>query len=233
MITELWPLLGLRLRTPRLELRLPTDDELPALADVAARGVYRSGERPFFSRWPERPAAEVARTVVQQQWRKRGVWTPAHWALELAVFNDSGQILGTQEIRAKDFAELREVESSSWLGVEHQGQGYGTEMREAILHLAFGGLGAAYALSASFEANAASQVVSRKLGYVPDGIERDVQDGQVLLTRRFRLSRADWEKRGDRPRAQFAITGLEPCLELFGIALPSQGRKADLLCTGG
>lgn len=232
MITDLWPLLGLRLRTPRLELRLPTDDELPALADLAVRGVYRSGERPFFSRWPERPAAEVARTVVQRQWRKRGAWTPAHWALELAVFDHTGQILGTQEIRAKDFAELREVDSASWLGVSHQGQGYGTEMREAILHLAFAGLGAAYALSASFESNAASQVVSRKLGYLPDGIERDVRDGQVLVTRRFRLSREDWE-RASRPRTEVTITGLDPCLELFGVALPSQGRKADLLCTGG
>jgi RimJ/RimL family protein N-acetyltransferase len=215
VITDYWPVLGLRLRTPRLELRLPTDDELPALAHTAVKGVYRTGERPFFSRWPERPAAEVARTVVQRQWRKRGTWTPAHWALELAVFDNSGQALGIQEIRAKDFAGLREVETSSWLGMEHQGRGFGTEMREAVLHLAFAGLGAAYALSASFALNAASQSISRRLGYRPDGIQRDLRDGQVLITQRSRLSREDWQHAS---RTHVDIAGLEPCLELFGAA---------------
>jgi RimJ/RimL family protein N-acetyltransferase len=215
VIINYWPVLGLRLRTPRLELRLPTDDELPALARTAVNGVYRTGERPFLSRWPERPAAEVARTVVQRQWRKRGAWTSAHWALELAVFDDSGQLLGTQEVRAKDFAQLREVETSSWLGVQHQGRGFGTEMREAVLHLAFAGLGAAYALSASFAQNAASQSISRRLGYRPDGIQRDVRDGQVLITQRFRLSHEDWQH-GSRTHVD--ITGLEPCRELFGAA---------------
>ena len=215
MIIDYWPTLGLRLRTVRLELRLPTDEELPALARTAMKGVYRPGERPFFSRWPERPAAEVARTVVQRQWRKRGAWTPAHWALELAVVDDCGQVLGTQEIRAKDFAGLHEVETSSWLGVEHQGRGFGTEMRQAVLHLAFAGLGAAYALSASFAQNGASQSISRRLGYLPDGIQRDVRDGQVLVTERFRLSREHWQRTS---RSRVDITGLEPCRELFGAA---------------
>ena len=36
----------------------------------------------------------------------------------------------------------REVMTSSWLGVAHQGQGYGTEARTALLTLAFDHLGA-------------------------------------------------------------------------------------------
>lgn len=182
------------------------------LAEAAVKGVYAPGERPFFSKWAERSAAEVARTVVQRQWRKRGAWTPEHWALELAVF-EGGQLMGTQEVRAKSFAQLREVESASWLGVEYQGRGYGTEMRSAVLHLAFAGLGAAYALSASFVDNASSAAISRKLGYQPDGIQRDPGDGEVLVTQRFRLSRAQWES-AERPAV--SVTGLEPCLDLFG-----------------
>lgn len=213
MIADYWPLLGLRLRTPRLELRLPTEEELVGLAEVAVTGIHRSGERPFFSRWPERPAAEVARTVVQGQWRKRGAWKPDHWALELAVFDHDGQPLGTQELRAENFAGLREVASSSWLGVGHHGHGLGTEMRSAVLHLAFAGLGADYAVSASFVDSAASLSVSRKLGYRPDGITRDVRDGRVLVTQRFRMARDEWER---TQRPEVTVTGLEPCLEFFG-----------------
>ncbi len=213
MIVDYWPLLGLRLRTPRLELRLPTDEELVGLAEVAVKGIYRPGERPLFSRWPERSAAEVARTVLQGQWRKRGAWKAEHWALELAVFDHAGQPLGTQELRAENFAGLREAASSSWLGVEHQGLGLGTEMRSAVLHLAFAGLGADYALSASFVDSAASLAVSRKLGYQPDGVRRDVRDGEVLVTQCFRMSREQWEH---TERPEVTVTGLEPCLELFG-----------------
>lgn len=216
MISRHWPLLDLRISTPRLELRLPNDDELSELAELAVRGVYRAGERPFFSRWAERPAAEVARKVVQQQWRKRGAWSADHWALELAVFLDDGRPIGFQEIRAKDFATLREVETSSWLGVEHQSRGYGTEMRRAVLHNAFAELGAQYALSASFVDNLSSVTVSRKLRYRPDGLQRDVREGKVLVTQRFRMSREDWEQLEQREPMQVTVVGIGPCRELFG-----------------
>jgi len=42
----------------------------------------------------------------------------------------------------------------------HQGQGIGREMREAILHLAFAGLGAQEALSGAFEDNVSSLATS-------------------------------------------------------------------------
>jgi len=190
------------------------------LAEAAVKGVYAPGERPFFSKWAEGSPEEVSRTVVQRQWRKRGAWIPEHWALELAVF-EGGQPIGTQEVRAKDFAALREVESASWLGVEYQGRGYGTEMRFAVLHLAFAGLGAAYALSASFVDNASSAAISRKLGYQPDGIQRDANDGEVLVTQRFRLSRAQWEA-AERPTV--SVTGLEPCLGLFGVSQKAENE---------
>ncbi len=175
------------------------------LAEAAVKGVYAPGERPFFSKWAEGSPEEVSRTVVQRQWRKRGAWIPEHWALELAVF-EGGQPIGTQEVRAKDFAALREVESASWLGVEY---------------LAFAGLGAAYALSASFVDNASSAAISRKLGYQPDGIQRDANDGEVLVTQRFRLSRAQWEA-AERPTV--SVTGLEPCLGLFGVSQKAENE---------
>jgi len=221
VISSHWPLLALSIRTPRLELRLPDDDELSELAELATRGVYRAGERPFFSRWAERRAPDVARTVIQRQWRKRGAWTPEHWALELVVFEaKTGEPLGVQEIRGKDFAALGEVETASWLGIEHQGRGFGTEARLAVLHLAFAELGAEYALSASFVDNASSISVSRKLGYQPDGVQRDVREGRVLVTQRFRMSRDDWWQ---RERPEIGVSGVAPCLELFGAAAKEDG----------
>lgn len=72
---------------------------------------------------------------------------------------------------------LREVHTGSWLGRRYQGQGIGTQMRAAVLHLALDGLGAQRAVSAAFEDNPASLGVSRKLGYRDDGIEWHVVRG--------------------------------------------------------
>ena len=82
---------------------------------------------------------------------------------------------------------LREVSTGSWLGQRYQGQGLGTEMRAAVLHLAFTGLGAEFATSNTFTDNAASLGVSRKLGYLPDGIQRQVIRGRPVVLQLLRL----------------------------------------------
>lgn len=213
MLTDHWPLLGLRVRTARLELRLPAEEELAALADLAARGVHEPGERPFLRPWTDLPPAERAREVTQRHWRRRGTWTPRDWILDLVIF-ENGRPVGVQELAARDFATLREVSTGSWLGRDHQGKGIGTEMRSAALHLAFAGLNAAEATTASFTDNAAPLRISRKLGYRPDGITRDVLHGRPVVSQRLRLTRTDWELT-DRP--QVTIDGLEPCLGQFGL----------------
>lgn len=40
VLEDLWPPFGLTIVTPRLELRLPREEDLAALAEVAARGVH-------------------------------------------------------------------------------------------------------------------------------------------------------------------------------------------------
>ena len=134
-------------------------------------------------------------------------WRPDAWYLELGAFSEDG-IAGAQNVNARDFATRREVESGSWLGRRYQAHGLGTEMRAAILTLAFDGLGAEAAVSGFVEGNAGSARVSEKLGYEVAG-ESTFPDGRRETT--VRLERADW--RG--PRAQ--IEGLEPCLPLFGL----------------
>lgn len=212
MLSDHWPLRGLRVTTARLELRLPTEDELAELADVAARGVHPPEARPFLSPWTDQPPAAQARHVIQEHWRRLGTWDPEDWALELAVFHE-GRPVGLQDMRAEEFAIRREVITGSWLGLEYQGRGFGTEMRAAVLHLAFAELGCQSATTMSFDDNAASLGVSGKFGYRPDGITRDVLDGKVVVSQRLRLFRDEWEA-GDR--APVTVAGVLPCLELFG-----------------
>ncbi|TBO57716.1 N-acetyltransferase [Streptomyces kasugaensis] len=218
MLIDHWPLLGLRVRTSRLELRLPTEDELAELADVAAQGVHGPGRRPFLTPWTDLPPAERARETLRRHWSRRGTWTPQDWTLDLAVFVD-GRPVGVQEMEARNFGILREVGTASWLGLGHQGQGIGREMRSAMLHLAFAGLGAHEATTSSFTDNAAPLRVSDKLGYRPDGIARDVLHGSAVVSQRLRLTRDRWELT-DRP--EVTLSGLAPCLREFGLDQPEQ-----------
>jgi RimJ/RimL family protein N-acetyltransferase len=213
MASSRWPMAGLRLRTPALELRWPSPDDLDALAELAAAGVHDPEVQPFTVAWTDAPPDERARGTLQYHWSRWASWRPSDWMLELAVVRD-GTVVGVQAIGARDFAVLREVSTGSWLGRRHQGQGTGTQMRAAVLHLAFEGLGAQYALSAAFEDNVASLGVSRKLGYHDDGIERHVVRGRPAATRRLRLSRAGWKAARTIP---VQVHGLEPCLPLFGL----------------
>jgi RimJ/RimL family protein N-acetyltransferase len=225
-MTDWWPLFDLRLRTPQLELRLPSDADLEALASLAAAGVHDPGVMPFAFPWTDVPAAERGRSVLQYHWSQRAEWKPERWSLDLAIVRD-GTVVGTQGVGAHDFSVIREVHTGSWLGQAFQGQGIGTEMRAAVLHLAFAGLGAEHARSEAFMDNPASLRVSRKLGYVDDGIELHARQGTAATTQRLRLNRATWAATRTVP---VTIEGLEPCLPLFGLAAPaaeSAGRAAE------
>ena len=56
---------------------------------------------------------------------------------------------------------MRSVATGSWLGLRHQGHGIGKEMRAAVLHFAFAGLGAIEALSGAWDDNKPSLGVER------------------------------------------------------------------------
>jgi RimJ/RimL family protein N-acetyltransferase len=221
MTSAWWPLAELRLETPRLVLRVPTETDLYALADLAALGVHDPLVQPFAYPWTDASAAERARSVLQHQWRQWGQWTADKWALELAVLCD-GVVAGLQGVSAESFAVLREVSTGSWLGREHQGRGIGTEMRAAVLHLAFAGLGADYALSTAFADNPASLTVSSKLGYADDGLQRQVRRGEAAVARRFRMDRATWLATETVP---VSVHGLESCQAMFGRPAPAPGGE--------
>lgn len=213
VITDHWPLFGLRIRTPRLELRLPSLEDLAALADLAVGLVHDPAVQPFTTEWTDVAPAERGRSVVQFHWSTLANWTVEDWTLQLVVVA-GGQVVGTQGISARSLATVREVSMGSWLGRAHQGRGFGTEMRAAVLHLGFVGLEAEWALSGAFIDNPASLAVSRRLGYLPDGIVRRPVRGRAAVEQRLRLDREQWAEH--RTLEAVAVTGLEPCLPLFG-----------------
>lgn len=215
MANPYWPIADLVVRSPRLELRIPTDDELVVLARLAGEGIHDPGWMPLMG-WTDQPSPQLERGVLYWHWQQRGNWMPTAWNYNPVAFVD-GEVAGTQGMYANDFATLRTVETGSWLGRRFQGQGLGTEMRAAVLHLAFAGLGALEARSGFWHDNVPSRRVSEHLGYEPVGerwlLRRDVRDLQVDV----RLRREVWEA---RRREDIDLVGLEPCLELFGAEGP-------------
>ena len=209
-----WPFFELRVRTPRLELRYPDDDDAVALAALAAKGIHPPDFMPFTHAWTDVASPELELKAVQHFWLARANLTPENWALPMAVVVD-GAVVGVQDMHAPiDFRVTRLVSTGSWLGMPHQGQGLGKEMRAAVLHLAFAGLGAEVAISAAFLDNASSIGVSRSLGYEDDGYYICMRRGEAARQIRFRLERAAWEQ---RRRDDIVIEGLEPCLPVLGL----------------
>jgi RimJ/RimL family protein N-acetyltransferase/predicted GNAT family acetyltransferase len=198
------PLACLRLRTPRLELRLATRAELRELAAVARAGIHDPDAMPFVVPWTDRAdePAFVEEFVEFHDARLRD-WRPDSWHIELVVFHD-GRPIGVQALIGKEFARDRTVVTGSWLGRPWQGRGFGTEMRTAVLALAFSGLGAEVARSGALLNNEQSLGVSRKLGYTEVGMSSVAPRGVPVAHHDLELHRAEFE-----PPIGVRIDGLE------------------------
>jgi RimJ/RimL family protein N-acetyltransferase len=207
---DISPLFGLRLRTPRLQLRLPTYRELVELRELARAGVHPPEEMPFAVAWTDEPYSEE--WVVGFHEQQREAWRPDSWDLELGVWTND-ELAGVQGLFAKDFAETRAVGTGSWLGQRFQRRGIGTQMRTAVLELAFRELDAEVAKSGAVEGNVASLRVSEKLGYRVVGTGTVSPRGVEVEHTDVELRREDW-----RPPFAVELEGLGSCLPLFGAA---------------
>ncbi|GAA4902592.1 RimJ/RimL family protein N-acetyltransferase [Stackebrandtia albiflava] len=212
MLDDLWPTFRIEIATPRLRLRLPRENELARLAHIAGQGVHGPSERPFLTPWTDGTPQDRARSVMRGHWSALAGWRVDDWSLGLGVFGADGEPLGMVTVRARNFPVVREVATWSWLGIPHQGHGYGTEARKGLLTLAFDHLGAEAALSEVFQDNHASQRVSRRLGYRPDGISRDARGSEVLVSDRLRLERSRW---AEVPHDDITVEGVDACRAMF------------------
>lgn len=206
-----WPLFDVVVRTPMVEMRLASEDEWTELVAQISPKIYeRTGVMPFSRDWP----ASGPHQAMQHRWRQLANWEPDDWMFGLCAFVD-GRPVGVQGMWAKRFGELRSVGTGSWLLPDAQGRGIGKEMRLAVLHLAFAGLGALEAHSQAHVDNAASNAVSSALGYefthrdhFMFGDERGEQWNLILR-------RAAWEAHPLHQRGDFEIEGLDAALSWF------------------
>ena len=213
-----WPLYDLRIVTPRLELRWPREEEIFEPIETSRGNIHPPDRMPFNFPWSTKPSPEYERQFLQHHWQVRSSWKPESWSYNPFVFLD-GEPIGSQGLDGKEFAVTKALHSGSWLRMDRQGQGIGKEMRAAILHLAFEGLGAVVAYSSAWDDNPASLGVSRALGYEENGDDLLPRADEPVRQIRLKLTRERWEQ---HRRDDIVIEGLEPCLELFWVACRSE-----------
>jgi RimJ/RimL family protein N-acetyltransferase/ribosomal protein S18 acetylase RimI-like enzyme len=206
----------LRLRTPRLELRYPTIAELRELFRVAEAGIHDPAEMPFGVAWTD----DLDQEAFVAFHRSKQTVRPDEWDLQLVALHH-GTPIGSQSVGAESFVRDRTVVTGSWLGREWQGRGLGTEMRAAVLVLAFERLGAHVAQSGAIAGNPQSLGVSRKLGY-------EIVGSHEVSPRGVPVEHADLELRRERFRSPVAveITGLDQLLPLLGAQTVDAGWPA-------
>ena len=179
------PLTRLRLRTPRLELRLATRADARRLFAVAEAGIHDPDVMPFEIPWTD--------NLDESDFVAHVTGSTAD-AIRLTAFL-AGEPIGVQGL---DFHQ-GSVTTGSWLGARYQGRGLGTEMRAAVLTYAFDIRGARVARSGAIQGNPQSLGVSRKLGY-------EVVGTHVVSPRGEPLEHTDVELRRERFRSPVPVT---------------------------
>ena len=69
-------------------LRLPTDDDLLALMDLAKAGIHPPDEMPFAVPWSIGESPEFERGFLSHHWEARAAWSIDDWRLNLMVEAD-------------------------------------------------------------------------------------------------------------------------------------------------
>lgn len=208
-----WPLFDLAVVTSRLALRYVDDELAVQLVRVAENGVHDPDWMPFTVPWTDLRPPVLQREMLRYWWHTRSETTVEAWHLDLAVLVD-GVAVGVTTLDGKDFPVSRTFQTGSWLGRRFQGQGIGTEMRAASLHLGFAGLGADVATTAAFRDNAASLGVTRRLGYQSDGTRLELRRGVQAEQLAFRMTRESWER---QRRDDIELHGIDRVRDLLNV----------------
>jgi RimJ/RimL family protein N-acetyltransferase len=209
-----YPPLNVQVHTPRLSLLGATDDLLERLVPVVRKGVVREAPWPFddpMSLYMDNPDREWA--WLRRVWTGRGKVTDDFWRLYFVVVVD-GEAVGMQDLIGNSFSAFGTVDTFSWIDPDVRGRGLGKEMRHAVLHLAFAGLGARQANSDAFLDNHASNRVSEALGYQPNGLDWATRRGDAAELERWRLTREQWST---GRRDDIELIGVTECLPVLGI----------------
>jgi RimJ/RimL family protein N-acetyltransferase len=181
----------LRISTPRLVLRLPSQLEWSDLARRIAGRVVPEDQAEFLGSWAHDPPGEFESAFESRRSSNRASWSRESWTLELGVF-EHGTLVGMISLIGSSFPSNRELTTASLVERSRRGVGLGTEMRQAALLLAFTCLHARAVRSGAHVDNHASHRVSEKLGYQLVGHEAITHGGRAATFTCLRLAREHW-----------------------------------------
>lgn len=221
-IEDIFPPFALRIASGPVELRVLRDDDLPELVQLVQGGIQAPDQpMPFLNAWHEQPFGpgspdSFPTTSLAWWWTQRAQFSPDDWRLALTV-RRNGELVGMQDVHARDFAQTRRIETGSWLGLAHQGRGTGTLMRQLVVGFAFDELGALECGSGYVVGNHASAAVSRKAGYIDNGQRRIVQhtrQGKIgVYEQRVLVTPATYV----RPDSEVAVAGADALRRFLAI----------------
>lgn len=209
------PQFALSLRIGDVQLRVPDDDELHRLADLAASpaGVLPPESEHFVSWLGGREPSDVRRHLITTALEHRDLTVGPGWTLDLAV-EVRGRLVGMQSLAGfARWPAVKNVGTSAWLVRDAQRRGIGTRARCAVLDLAFGRLGAGAAFSWAVPANAASIAVSTGLGY---RLVKAADSSDPEAEAKYRLDIAGWQEHRPAALPPTLILGAEGLVELLG-----------------
>jgi RimJ/RimL family protein N-acetyltransferase len=167
------------LETERLALRRPTLADVKAIAHLANDRRIAENTRRLPHPYLHEHAVEFVRAMAAD--RRETVY----------LIEQNHSAIGMVGI---DWREPQLPELGYWLGVEHWGQGFGTEAARAVIDFFFEEFEAEHLISGARVANPASRNILEKCGFQWSGVElhRFEALGSSTPVDCFRLSRSVW-----------------------------------------
>lgn len=145
------------LETERCVVRELTLDDLDALFELYGDGEIDKYTDPLYSYEEEK---EFQRAYIENMYRYFG------YGLWLVFSKETGKLIGRAGLEHREYNEETELELGYIIGTQYQGQGYATEVCEAILKYAKENTGFERINALVEDENIASKKLAEKLGFV-------------------------------------------------------------------
>jgi RimJ/RimL family protein N-acetyltransferase len=167
------------LETERLMLRRPTLADVKAITHLANDRRIAENTRRLPHPYSQDHAIEFVRAIAN------------HNRETVFLIENNHTPIGVVGV---DWREADAPELGYWLGVEHWGQGFGTEAARAVIDFTFEEFDVEHLISGARVANPSSRNILEKCGFQWSGVElhRFEALGSSTPVDRFRLSRSVW-----------------------------------------